>query len=118
MYTSACIEEATIGRTLSNIDSKEISHINSWNDYDHALNYQLDQWGVDKLFQNSDKVIIRELNLYIEDRKKLNIMNNSQLSSTTFLAKYGSLDLYDEDRDKIFIIDHEQLQYNKMLYGL
>ena len=59
VYTSACIEEARIGRTLSNTDIKDGSHSHSCNDEDHAFYYQLDQWGVDKLFQNSDEVITR-----------------------------------------------------------
>ena len=75
VYTSACIEE------------------DSWNDEDHVFGYKLYQWGVEKLFQNSDEVIIRELKFYIEDWVKLNINNNSQLSCTTFLSKYGSLAL-------------------------
>ena len=44
---------------------------------------------------------------------KLNINSNSQLSCTTFPAKYGNLDIYNEDTEKIFIIDHEQLQFDK-----
>ena len=71
------------------------------------------QWGVEKLFQNSDEVIIRELKLYVEDREKLNIKNKSQLSRTLFMEKYGSLDLYDEDLVKMFLVDHEQLQFDK-----
>ena len=51
--------------------------------------------------------------MYIEDREKLNIKNKSQLSCTTFLAKYVSLALYDEYMEKRFIIDHEQLEYDK-----
>ena len=66
MCTSACIEEARIGRTLSCIDSKDGSHIHSWDDEDYAFYYQLDQWVVENLFQNSDELIIRELKLYIE----------------------------------------------------
>ena len=65
MYTFSCIEEASIGRTLSCTDSKDGSHSQSWNDEYHAFDYQLYQWGVDKLFQNSDEAIIRELKLYI-----------------------------------------------------
>ena len=49
---------------------------------------EFDQWGVEKLFQNPDEVIITELKMYIEDREKLN---------TIFLAEYVSLDLYDID---------------------
>ena len=67
MYASACIEEARIGKTLSRTESIHGLHSHSWNDEDHAFDYQLDQWGVDKFFQNSDEVIIRELKLYIED---------------------------------------------------
>ena len=67
MYTSVFIEEASIGRTLYHTDNKNGSHSHSWNDEDHAFDYQLDQWGVENLFQNSDEAIIRELKLYIED---------------------------------------------------
>ena len=66
MYTSDYIEESRIGRTLSHIDIKDGSHIHSWNEEYHAFDYQLDQWGVDKLFQNSDEAITRELKFYIE----------------------------------------------------
>ena len=78
MYKSDCIEEVRIGRTLSHTDSKDGSHSYSWNDDDHAFGYQLDQWGFEELFQNSDEEIIRELILYIEDREKLHIKNKSQ----------------------------------------
>ena len=66
MYKSACIEEARIGRTLSHTDSKDVSHSQYWNDEDHAFDYQLDQWGVEKLFQNADEAITIELKMYIE----------------------------------------------------
>ena len=65
VYTSTCIEEARTGRTISNTYSKDGSHSHSWNDEDHAFDYQLYQWGVEKLFQNSDEAITRELKLYI-----------------------------------------------------
>ena len=67
MYKYACIEEARIGRTLSHTYNKDGSHSHSWNDDDHTFDYQLDQWGVEKLFQNSDEAITKELKLYIED---------------------------------------------------
>ena len=76
------------------------------NDEKHAFDYQLDKWGVEKLFHNSDEAIFIGLKLYIEDWVKLNIKSKIQLSCTMFLEKYGSLALYDEDMDKIFIIDH------------
>ena len=79
MYTYACIEESRIERTLSHTESQDGSHSKSWNDEDHVFGYKLDEWGVEKLFQNSDEVIIRELKFYIEDWEKLNINNNSQL---------------------------------------
>ena len=79
MYKSACTKEAIIGRNLSNTDSKDGSHSQSWNDEDNAFEYQLYQWCVEKLFHNSDEAIIRELKLYIEYREKLNIKNKSQL---------------------------------------
>ena len=52
MYTSACIEEASIGRTLYHKDNNNGSHSHTWNDKDQAFDYQLYQWGVEKLFQN------------------------------------------------------------------
>ena len=64
MYTYVCIEEARIGRTPFCTDIKYGSHRHSWNDEDHAFDYQLDQWGVEKLFHNSDEAITK---LYIED---------------------------------------------------
>ena len=70
MYTSACIEEARFGENLSHTYSKDGSHSYSWNDEYHAFDYKLDQWGVEKLFQNSYEAITREFNLYIEDRGK------------------------------------------------
>ena len=66
MYTSACIEESSIGGTLSQTDSKFGSHSHYWNDEDHTFDYRLDQKGVEKLFQNSYEVILIELKLYIE----------------------------------------------------
>ena len=95
MYRYDCIEKEIIGRTLSHTDSKYGSDSNYWNDKYHAFGYQLYQWGVDKLFQNSDEAITRELKLYIEDWVKLNINNKSQLSCTMLLVKYGSPDIYD-----------------------
>ena len=60
VYTYACIVKERFERTLSNTDSKKGSHSHSWNDEYHALDYQLYQWGVEKLFQNSNEVIIRD----------------------------------------------------------
>ena len=70
VYTSVCIKEARIGRNLPHTDIKNVSHSYSWNDEYHAFDYQLDQWGVDKLFHNSDEAITRELKLYIEEWEK------------------------------------------------
>ena len=67
MYISACIEESRIGRTLSHTDSKDGSHSHTWNDKDQAFDYQLYQWDIEKLFQNSDESITRELKFYIEE---------------------------------------------------
>ena len=67
VYTYDCIEEAIFGRTLSHIDSKTVSRNHSYNDENHAFDYTLYQWGVEKLFHNSDEVIIIELKFYIED---------------------------------------------------
>ena len=67
MFKSVCIEEASIGSNLSHTDSKYGSQSHSWNDEDHAFDYQLDQWGIEKLFQNSSEEIIRELKSYIEE---------------------------------------------------
>ena len=66
MYTSVCIEEAILGRNLSHIYSKYGSHSHSWNDEDHAFDYQLDQWDTEKFFHNSDESITRWLKFYIE----------------------------------------------------
>ena len=70
VYTSACIEQAWTGSTISHKDSKDGSHSQYWNDEDHAFDYQLDQWGVENLFQNTDEAITRELKLYIEEWEK------------------------------------------------
>ena len=113
VYTSACIEEARIGRNLYHIDSKDVSHSHSWNCEDHAFGYQLYQWGVEKLFQNSDEEITRELKMYIEYRETLHIKSKIQVSKAMFIAKYGSLDLYDEYLKERFIIYHEQLEFDK-----
>ena len=78
VYKSDCVEEASNGRTLSHTDSKYGSHSHSWNDEDHTFDYQLDQWYFQRLFQNSDEAITRELKLYIEDLEKSNIKNKSQ----------------------------------------
>ena len=66
VYTSACIEEARIGRSLSHTDTNNGSHSHTWNDENQAFDYQLDQWGVEKLFPNEDEAITRELKIYIE----------------------------------------------------
>ena len=85
MYTSACIEEARIGSTLSHTSSKDSSHSHSWNDEDHAFDYQFDQWGVDKLFQNSDEAITRELKLYIEEWEKCISRTRAKYQKPRFL---------------------------------
>ena len=54
VYTSACIKESRIVKTLSHTDSNDGSHSHSWNDYDHSFEYQWYQWGFENLFQNSD----------------------------------------------------------------
>ena len=41
LHTSVYIEETRIGRNLSPTDSKDGSHSHSWNDEDHAFDYQL-----------------------------------------------------------------------------
>ena len=73
MYKYACIEESRIGRNLSHIDSKYGSHSHTWNDEDQTFDYQLDQWGVEKLFKNADEAITRELKMYIEEWEKTHI---------------------------------------------
>ena len=100
MYTSACIEESRIGRSLSDTDTKNGSHSHTWNDEDQTFDYQLDKWGVEKLFPNEDEAITIELKMYIEQWEKTHIKNNSQVSKTMILAKYGSLALHDEDLGK------------------
>ena len=78
LYTSACIEEARIGSTLPKTDSKDGSHSHSLNDEDHAFDYKIDQWGVEKLFQKADEAIPRKSKLYIEEWEKTHIKNNCQ----------------------------------------
>ena len=65
VYTSACIEEGRIGSTLSHIDTNNGSHSHTWNDDNQAFDYQVDQWGVEKLFPNEDEAITRGLKMYI-----------------------------------------------------
>ena len=113
MYTYACIEEESIGRTLSHTDSKDGSHSHSCNDEDRAFEYQLDQLGVEDFFHKSDEATTREFKLYIEEWEISNIKKKSQVSKAMFPEKYYSLALYDEDMKKIFIIDHEILEFNK-----
>ena len=72
-------------KTLSNNDINDGSYSHSWNVEDHAFEYELYQWGDEKLFQTSDEVIIRELKIYVKYRGKLNINNKSQLSRTMFI---------------------------------
>ena len=48
-----------IGKNLSHTDSKDDSHSHSWSNEDHTFDYQLDQWGEEKFFYNSDKAITR-----------------------------------------------------------
>ena len=67
MYTSACIEEARIERSVSDTDTNNGSHSHTWNYDEQAFDYQLDQWGVEKLFHNQDEEITRELKMYIEE---------------------------------------------------
>ena len=74
------LKKASIGWTLYHTDSKDGSHSNSWNYEDHDFDYKLDQWGVEKLFQNSDEAITTELKFYIEYWEKLNTKNKSQVS--------------------------------------
>ena len=66
MYIYDFIEETRMWRTLSHKYSKDGSHSHSWNYEDHAFDYKLDQCGADRLFQNLDEAIIRELKLYNE----------------------------------------------------
>ena len=113
VYTHACIEKAIIGRNLSNTYIKDSSRSQCLNDQDHVFGYQVYQWGVEKMFQHSDEVIIRELKVHVEDRGEFNIKNKSQLSRTMFIAKYGSLYIYGEDPEKLFMIDHGQLKFDK-----
>ena len=43
VYTSSCIEEARIGRSVSHKYTNNGSHSHTWNDDDQAFGYQLDQ---------------------------------------------------------------------------
>ena len=101
MYKYDCIEEARIGKTLPKTDINDGSQSHCWNDGDYDFEYQLDQWGVERLFHNLDEVLIRELKMYVEYREKLNIKDKRQLLRTLYLEKYVSLDLYDEDLEEL-----------------
>ena len=85
----SCIEEASFVRTLSHIYSKDGSHSHSWNDEYHSFEYQLDQWVVEKLLHNSDKVIIRELKFYIEDCEVL--ISRTRADLLSIIASQHSL---------------------------
>ena len=89
-----------------------------WNDEYHVFDYQLDQWGVENLFQNSDEAITRELKFYIEDWEKLHIKSKSQVSKAMFIAKYGSLDLYDEDLKNKLSLTTNNYDLIKLIGGL
>ena len=71
VYTYYCIEKAIIGRTLSNTNSNDSSHIHSWDDEDHYFDYQLYKWDVEKFIQTSDELIIRQVKVFVEDWEKL-----------------------------------------------
>ena len=43
VYTSAFIEEARIGSSISHTDTNNVSHSHTWNDEDQAFDYKLDQ---------------------------------------------------------------------------
>ena len=53
--------------SLSDTDTNNGSHSHTWNDDDQALDYQLDQWVVEKLLHNQDEAITRETKMYIEE---------------------------------------------------
>ena len=59
------LKKQELQKTLSNIDIKDASHSHSWNDKDHAFRYQLDRWGVERFFNISYEVIIRDLKSYV-----------------------------------------------------
>ena len=59
VYTSTCIEEERIGRSVYDTDTNNGSHSHTCNDYDQAFEYQLDHWGVEKLLHNQDEAITR-----------------------------------------------------------
>ena len=60
------LKKQGIGRSLSDIDTNNGSHSHTWNDDDQAFDYQLDQWGVEKMFHSQYEAITRELKMYIE----------------------------------------------------
>ena len=112
MYTSACIEEEMIGRTLYHTDSKDGSHSQSCNDEGHAFYSQLDQWGVEKLFQNSDEAITRELKFYIEEWGNC-ISRTRAKYQKSCLLKIMVVWIYMMKIWKQIIIYHEILQFDK-----
>ena len=85
MYTYDFIEEARIGRTLYRTESKDGSHSHSWNYEDHAFYYHLDQWGFEKLFQNSYEAITREFKFYIKYWENLILRTSDNYHVPCFL---------------------------------
>ena len=72
------MEEAIIGKHLSNTNINDGSRSHYWNDEDHAFDHKLYQWSVEKLFQTLDEVIIRELKIYVDEREEFNLKTRAK----------------------------------------
>ena len=67
MNTSAYIEEARIGKLYQTPMLMTVHIVTPVMMRIMPLTINLDKWGVNKLFQTSDEVIIRELKVYVDD---------------------------------------------------
>ena len=83
------IEEARIERALFHTNSKDGSHSHSWDDEDHAFDYQLDQWSVEKLSRNVDEEITREFKIYPEEWRKSISRIRAKYQKPCFLQNMG-----------------------------
>ena len=83
-----------------------------------TLTINLDKWGFEKLFQTSDKVIIRELKIYVEYWEILNIKNKIQLSRTMLWKSMTVWIFMTSMLIKDWSLITKKFNYMKMMAGL
>ena len=85
VYTYACIESARIKHYNSdkNINDHYSSH--NWNEDDDSFYWQLEKWGLGKLFWDEPEPVTKESRYYIEDRGKSIRREHDQRSHSPFL---------------------------------